>query len=295
MARSTDIYRTDLPDTQWLERMYNNRMRVPDHGDYFVRWAAESALARRSLPCELDVAYGSGPKETLDAFAAPRAGAPLVVFVHGGYWKALDKSQHSFIASAMHRLGAATVVPNYAFCPQLTVPQITLQMVHATAWAWRHAKRLNADPRRIVVMGHSAGGHAVAMLMACAWPVVDAALPANLVKAGLGLSGLYDLEPLMHVPSLQEVLRLTADQVQDASPARLPAPRHGRFVALVGGDESGEYLRLNRLLQQRWGRERVPLAQALPGLNHFSIVDALVTPGEATHRVAARLLQSVAR
>lgn len=281
----------ELPDTQWLERMYNNRMRVPDHGAYFARWAAESALARRALPCTLDVAYGDGPQERLDAFAAPRAGAPVVVFVHGGYWKALDKSQHSFIAAALHDMGAAAVVPNYAFCPRLSIPQITLQVARAVAWAWRHAASLKGSARRITVIGHSAGGHAAAMMLACAWDVFDPALPPRVVRAAMGVSGLYDLEPLMHTPSLQEVLRLTPRQVREASPARLPAPRHGRLVGVAGAQESGEYLRQNRLIQRAWGRERVPVAAALPGLNHFSIVDALARPGHRLNRMVRELLR----
>lgn len=291
MARLDESCRRDQPDTQWLERMYNNRLRVPEHGDYFARWAAESALARRSLPCELDLPYGDAPRERLDAFAAKARGAPLVVFIHGGYWRALDKSFHSFIAAALHDAGAAVVVPNYSLCPQASIPQITLQVARAVGWAWRHARELRANPARINVIGHSAGGHLAAMMLACAWKVFDAELPADVVKRAMGLSGLYDLAPLMHVPSLQEVLRLTPQQVHDASPARLPPPARGRFVAVVGGDESGEYLRQNRLLQQAWGRQRVPLATALPGLNHFSIVDALVTPGHRVHRLARELMR----
>ena len=285
MARITAPIRRELPDIQWLERMYNNRMRVPDHGDYSARWAAQSAMVRRSLPCQLDVPYGDGPRQRLDAFAARQAGAPLVVFVHGGYWKALDKSFHSFIAGAAHALGAATVIPSYTLCPQARIGDITLQMARAVAWAWRHARTLNADPRRISVVGYSAGGQLAAMMLTCAWNVLDPALPRDVVKRALGLSGLYDLQPLLHVPSLQEVLRLDPAQVAACSPARLPAPTRGQLFSLVGGDESGEYLRLNRLIQQSWGRERVPLAQVLPGLNHFSLVDALVDPKQRAHRV----------
>ncbi|HOK13164.1 MAG TPA: alpha/beta hydrolase, partial [Ottowia sp.] len=278
MARPNDSSRRDLPDIQWLERMYNNRQRVPDHGDYFARWAAESALVRRSLPCQLDVRYGDGAGETLDAFAAARPRSPIVVFIHGGYWKAMDKSQHSFVVPALRDLGAAVVVPNYALAPKVGIPDITLQMVRAVAWSWRHARTLGGDARRIVVMGHSAGGQLAAMMLACAWNRFEPALPPRLVRAALGISGLYDLQPLLHTPSLQEVLRLTPRQVQAASPARLPAPAHGRLISAVGGDESSEYLRLNRLIQQAWGRERVPVAAVLPGLNHFSILDTLATP-----------------
>lgn len=290
MSRLEDDPRHAVPDTQWLERMYNNRMRVPDHGDYFARWAAESALARRRLPCELDVPYGDGPRETLDAFPALRKGAPLAVFVHGGYWKALDKSHHSFVAASLHEAGAAVVVPNYAFCPKLTIPQITLQVARAVAWGWRHASQLGADPRRVTVIGHSAGGHMAAMMLACAWNVFDAGLPAGMVKGALGISGLYDLDPLMNTPSFQEVLRLTPQQVHTASPARLPSPSRGRFYSAVGAQESGEYLRLNRLIQQSWGRERVPVAVSLSGLNHFSILDALVKPGHRLNSLARELM-----
>ena len=290
MARPNDSSRRDLPDIQWLERMYNNRLRVPDHGDYFARWAAESALVRRSLPCQLDVRYGDGAGETLDAFAAARPRSPIVVFIHGGYWKAMDKSQHSFVVPALRDLGAAVVVPNYALAPKVGIPDITLQMVRAVAWSWRHARTLGGDARRIVVMGHSAGGQLAAMMLACAWNRFEPALPPRLVRAALGISGLYDLQPLLHTPSLQEVLRLTPRQVQAASPARLPAPAHGRLISAVGGDESSEYLRLNRLIQQAWGRERVPVAAVLPGLNHFSILDALATPRSRLHRLAAGLL-----
>ena len=290
MARLTAPIRREAPDIQWLERMYNNRMRVPDHPDYFARWAAESALVRRSLPCQLDVRYGDGAGETLDAFAAARPRSPIVVFIHGGYWKAMDKSQHSFVVPALRDLGAAVVVPNYALAPKVGIPDITLQMVRAVAWSWRHARTLGGDARRIVVMGHSAGGQLAAMMLACAWNRFDPALPPRLVRAALGISGLYDLQPLLHTPSLQEVLRLTPRQVQAASPARLPAPAHGRLISAVGGDESSEYLRLNRLIQQAWGRERVPVAAVLPGLNHFSILDTLATPRSRLHRLAAGLL-----
>lgn len=128
-----------------------------------------------------------------------------------------------------------------------------------------------------------------AMMLACAWNVFDAELPPGVVKRALGISGLYDLEPLMNTPSLQEVLRLTPQQVHTASPARLPRPAKGRFYSAVGGEESGEYLRLNRLIQQSWGRERVPVAASLTGLNHFSIVDALVKPGHRLNSMMREL------
>jgi arylformamidase len=291
MARPTHSTRRDPPDAQWLERMYNNRMRVPDHADYFARWAAESALARRHLPCGLDVAYGDAATgETLDVFPAARPGAPVVVFIHGGWWKSLDKSLHGFLVPALQGLGAAVVLPNHAPCPRVTLAQIVLQTTRAVAWAWRHARGFNGDARRLVVIGHGAGGHLAAMMLSCLWPAVDAALPRDVVKAALGISGVYDLQPIMLTPSLQEVLRLTPDQVRRASPARLPAPARGRLFSVAGGDESGEFLRHNRLIQQAWGRQRVPVAGVLPGLHHFSTLDALTRPGTRLHGLARQLL-----
>src|SRR4051794_630343 len=130
-----------LRDGPWHDRMYNNRELVPQHPEFFARWASESAKAREEGPCELDLAYGKAPGETLDVFPAPHAGAPVLVFVHGGYWRALDKQDHSFVAPAFTRHGACVVVPNYALAPAVTVPQITLQVARALAWTWHHIGR----------------------------------------------------------------------------------------------------------------------------------------------------------
>lgn len=275
---------------EWLDRMYNNRALVPDFGGYFERWAAASAEAVRSQQCVLDVAYGAGDKERLDVFAAEEPNAPVMVFVHGGYWRALDKSDVSFVAPAFTRTGACVVIPNYALAPAVTIPQITMQLVHALAWVWRHAARHGGDPERITVVGHSAGGHLAAMLQACLWPLHAAHLPPDLVKGALAISGLYDLEPIMHTPFLQSDLRLTPEQVRQASPALLPPPAQGRLYAVVGGDESPEFVRQNQLIRSAWGEQRVPVCEALTGLNHFSVLDALVDPGHRLHRLARELL-----
>ncbi len=280
-----------LSKPAWLDSMYNNRMLVPAFAQHMAQWQADSAQARLSLPCELDVAYGGQPGETLDFFPAKRSGSPVVVFIHGGYWRALDKADHSFVAPALHAAGAAVVVPNYALCPAVTIPQITLQMVRALAWTWRHAQRLNADASRITVIGHSAGGHLAAMMMACHWPAFDADLPAQLVKNALSVSGLYDLAPLARTPFLKNDLRLTAADVRRASPALLPAPAHGELYTVAGGDESAEFLRHNRLIQQAWGPQRVPVCEALPGLNHFSAVDALTQPKSQLSQLVVKLLE----
>jgi arylformamidase len=279
-------------DGAWLDRMYNNRALVPGHAEHFRKWGAESADVLRSQPRELDIRYGAGPNEHLDVFPAHEPGAPVVVFIHGGYWRSLDKRDHSFIAPAFTSEGACVVIPNYALCPEVTIPEIAMQMVRALAWTWRNAARYGGDPQRITVVGHSAGGHLAAMMLACVWPAAGNGLPGNLVKNALSISGLYDLEPIMHTPFLQSSLRLTPADARKASPALLPAPAHGTFYTVAGADESPEFLRHNELIQKAWGKERVPVCEALPGLNHFSVLEALVQPGHRLNHLALELLEA---
>ena len=280
-----------------LDRQYNNRALVPDFAEHLARWAADSVQAR-SQPCVLDLPYGSGPKETLDIFPAAgvpgTAGAPVLVFLHGGYWRGMDKADHSFVAPPFTQAGACVVVPNYALCPAVTVPQIVLQMVRALAWTWRHVAEYGGDPNRITVAGHSAGGHLAAMLLACQWQRWVPDLPPRLVRNGLSISGLYELDSIRRTPLLNPDLRLTPAQARKASPAWLPSPGlaagRGQLVSVAGGDESPAFLLHNQLIRQAWGRRVVPVCEVMPGLNHFSILGALAQPGTRVHSLAAELL-----
>jgi arylformamidase len=166
---------------------------------------------------------------------------------------------------------------------------IALQMARAVAWTWRHARDFGGDPERIVVAGHSAGGHLAAMMLSCDWPRLDPSLPAGLLRSALSLSGLFDLEPIRRTTILQPDLRLTPASVKRLSPARFPPPA-GRLACLVGGLESEEFIRQNGLLRQRWGAEVVPVCEAVEGANHFSVLDSLVRQDGAVHRHALNLL-----
>jgi len=282
----------DLRDGAWFDAMYNNRARVPEHPGILARWVADSAKARIEGPCELDLAYGTEPRERLDVFPAPNGDAPVLVFVHGGYWRALDKSDHSFVAPAFTRDGACVVIPSYTLAPAATIPQITLQVARAVAWTWHNIHRFGGDRRRIVVAGHSAGGQLAAMMLSCLWPQLDPALPRDTVCGALAISALHDLDPIMRTPHLQASLHLDSGQVQRASPARLPAPRQGTLYSVAGGAESAEYHRLNRLIQEAWGVRRVPVCELVPGRNHFSVLDALVEPNHRVHQLALDLLRA---
>lgn len=277
------------PDPAWLDAQYNNRARIPEHPQIFERWTDASALARARSLCLLDLPYGAAASETLDVFPAARNGAPVLVFIHGGYWRALDKRDVSFVAPAFLEAGAMVVLPNYALCPAVTIDHIALQLTQALAWTWRHAAEHGGDPSRIVVAGHSAGGHLAAMLLACQWARVSADLPPDLVAAALSVSGLFDLEPLRHTPFLAPDLRLAAASVARLSPAAWPAPR-GPLVAVVGGDESEEFLRQNELIRRAWGAGVVPVCEAIPGTNHLTVMHDLADTGARLHRLALGLL-----
>jgi arylformamidase len=279
-------------DPLWLDRMYNNRALVPDHAQHFLQWAQASEDARDAHPNQCDIAYGDSAMEKLDVFPASKKGAPVAVFIHGGYWRSLDKSEHSFIAPAFTNQGACVVVPNYALCPAVTLPQIVMQMVKALAWTYRNARQYGGDPNRITVIGHSAGGHLATMLLACMWPAYAKDLPADLVKNAMSISGLYDLEPVMHTPFLKDSLRLTPEQVQLSSPAWLPRPRQGKLYTLVGADESPEFLRHNGLMQTAWGKATVPVCESIAQRNHFSVLEDLSAPWTDLHALASELMLS---
>ncbi len=195
---------------QWLDAQYNNRARVPEALQHLQRWAADSALARQHLQATgqavLDVPYMADPglpaaAQTLDIFTPPahatppEGGWPVLVFIHGGYWRALDKADHSFIAppwvNAVVGPGAVVVVPNYALCPLVNVSSITAQMQQAVAWVHRHVAAHGGNPQRLTVAGHSAGGHVVGMLLSTRW--AEWGLPAQPVQHGISISGLFDL------------------------------------------------------------------------------------------------------
>lgn len=283
---------TTSPDSAWLDAQYNNRARVPDHASYFERWRAASSLARRQPGVLLDLRYGDGEGESLDLFppSVPTdRPAPVLVFIHGGYWRSLSKSDHSFVAPSFNADGALVVVPDYALAPAVSVEHITLQTARALAWVWRHIAGYGGDPQRIAVVGHSAGGHAAAMLLSCRWRQLDEALPAQLLTRAMAISGLFDLEPLRHTTILQPDLQLTRASVARLSPAFFPRPK-GRLYAVVGADESDEFLRQNSLIRDVWGPTSVPVCETLPGVNHFSILHNLADPAGRLHDLALRLL-----
>jgi len=268
----------NAPDAAFLTREYNNRELVPEHPQFFARWAADSARARGTMSCYLDRRYGDMPGETIDIFPARKGDGTCLMFIHGGYWRALDKKDHSFLAPAWVDAGVSLAVVNYDLCPHVSIDTIVQQMLRASRWLWEHAEDYGMDQDRLYVAGHSAGGHLVAMLLCALWPVYERSLPKDLWKGGIAISGLYDLRPMMQVAFLQPDLRLDEESALRLSPAFMPPATRAPLLTAVGADESGEFRRQNALLGSRW-KSVLAGDVTMRGRNHFSILDAFAEPG----------------
>ena len=256
-----------------IESEYNARARVPEHPEFFARWERDSAFVRSTLPCTLDVPYGSDPRQRLDWFPASPARGTLV-FIHGGYWRSLDRSLFSWLAAPYVAAGLNVAMPRYRLCPAVRIDEIVEDVRTAVdAIAAR-----TSGP--IVVSGHSAGGHLVGALFAT--PRGKLALDTARIAGGVSLSGLFDFAPLVHYSGNAD-FRLDAAAVErlnlhDKRPV-IAAP----LVVAVGGDESAEFQRQSRLISERWAPQARPVV-VLPGVHHFSIVDAFAERGQPLHQ-----------
>jgi len=279
-----------MTDPAFLSREYNNRELFPDHPRHFARWAETSARARSTMTCYLDRAYGASPGETLDIFPSRKGDGSALLFIHGGYWRSLDKRDFSFLAPAWVDAGVSLVVVNYDLCPKVSIERIVQQMLAASVWLYRHAEQYGMDEDRLFVSGHSAGGQLAAMMLAALWPVMDRSLPRNLYKGGLAVSGVYDLRPLVDIDWLKGDLHLDEDAALRASPAFLPPATRAPLSLAVGGLESSEFKRQNALLAQRWKRVlREDIS--MPGADHFTVVDGLGDDASALFAGARRLMK----
>ena len=252
------------------EAEYNNRARVPEHPAHIAGWARDAA-AWRETHTPRSIAYGPGVRNRIDFFPGDGTGA-IVVFVHGGYWQALDGSFFSHLAAGLNAHGVDVAIPSYDLCPDVTVEEITGEMRVAS----RELAKLG---RRLVISGHSAGGHLAACMLATDWRAYDPSLPADLVVAAYAISGLFDLGPLVRT-SINNPLRLDEATARAASPLFWKAPAHGSLDAVVGGNESAEYFRQSRTIVDTWGAAGLPTRfGTVEGANHFTAIAPLADPG----------------
>ncbi|WP_370156332.1 alpha/beta hydrolase [Ferrovibrio sp.] len=273
-----------------IEAQFNPRMSVPDFQPHFDAYVARSAAARAAIGGDYDLRYGPGPLQTYDLHRPkpPKPGAALVVLVHGGYWRGLDKNTMTFAAPLFLDAGAVVVNLNYDLCPQVTLDAIVRQMQQALAHLARKAAGWGADPARLHVIGHSAGAHLAAMMAAAPWPAGLGPQPAI---ASLGLvSGIYDLAPVLQV-SVNESIRLDAAMAARNSVMQFPPRIAGPVLVAAGGAEpegwQAQSTDFHAACRAAGTRAEMML---VPGADHFTIKFAAA---DSAHPLGAALLRQV--
>lgn len=259
-----------------FERQYSPGQLVPDSEQIMDAAAQDSARYRNRAGCRLDISYGATGRELLDVFPGDGKRCPVVLYIHGGYWRARDKSYYSFFAEPLVKAGATVVIASYSHCPHVTLDQIVRQLRGACAWVWNNIEEYGGDRHKFYVVGNSAGGQLTAMLAATEWPEVIHEMPADLIKGAMSLSGVFDLEPLL-LHSLNETLHMDTAMARRNSPIRLKPTIGGPYICAVGGAESDEFIRQSREFTQAWKDHgaQIEFVEAAER-DHFSIVSDIV-------------------
>jgi len=282
-------------DLTTLDREYNARASVADFDAEYRRYVEGSAAARAALPHQADLIYDEPSGNGLDWFAGAQGG-PVFLWIHGGYWRALAKSDQSLVAPGLVAAGVHVAVMDYSLAPAAKLDDIVHQVRAACAWVAFHAAARGADPQRLYAGGSSAGGHLTGMLLAAGWHQAYGLRPGAL-RGAIALSGLYDLEPirLSHVNAWLGLDQATARRL---SPTHLIPPPHEpapRLLASYGGLESAEFKRQTDEYAEAWSRagHRARVAPQ-PTRHHFDLVGALGDPADPLCRAAVAFMKESA-
>lgn len=253
------------------EKEYNNRARVPENPGIIASWASDSAAYREAKPPRV-IRYGEGERHTFDLFEA--SAGPAVMYIHGGYWQAVDKTFHSIHARGLNQLGVTVAVPSYDLCPNVRIGDIVEQIRAACTVL---ARETNAP---VIVSGHSAGGHLAACMLA-----TEAHVPSAYV-----ISGVFELAPLIGT-TINDKLGLDAAEAEALSPLFWPAPEGKILDAVVGGTESEEFLRQSAAMVTAWREDGVNTRyEEIEDANHFTVIAPLA---DANSAMCERLKQLV--
>ncbi len=265
-------------DQETLNREYAIRDSVPleEFEATIARYGNESAKARESLNCLEDVPYGDGADEIMDIFPAT-GGAPLFVFIHGGYWRMLSHKESSFMAPNLVAKGAAVATVNYSLAPAVTLDEIVRQCRAAIAFLHANAATYGADPDRIHICGNSAGGHLVGMLAAGGWHA-EFGVPEDVIKSVCAVSGLHDLEPV-RLSNANEWARLDEVSARRNSPIHHLPERGCPLIVSHGGNETAEFKRQTIEYADAWRAKGFTCEHIdCSSFNHFDIVFDLNDP-----------------
>jgi arylformamidase len=229
---SDQLYKGFRPDE--MEYQYNPRESVPEYSELAKVRAAQANKVRETAKSWLNISYGSSPRETLDIYAADKPGGPVLVYIHGGYWRSGSKEDNCNFVPTFTKRGATVVLVEYDLCPQVTVTGIVRQTRASIAWVCHNIMRYSGDPSRIFVAGHSAGSHLTAMALAHDW--TKEGLPQDCIKGAVATSGVFDLDMVMKI-SVQEQVRMTPEDAKLNSPLLNPPKVKCPLVVAVGSAE----------------------------------------------------------
>ncbi len=270
--------------------LYNPRLTVAEFPQIIERWQRQSEKARAALDGYLDVPYGPDESETMDIFRSKGPSKGLLMFIHGGYWRAFDKKDLTFVAPALAGAGVTVAIPNYALCPKVQVRDIVRQMVQACAWLYRNGTNFGAPAFRLHLCGHSAGGHLAAMMLACLWPTYSRDLPRKVVQAAMSISGVYDLRDIVKVATVNTDVRLKEESALEVSPAFLPPATDAPLYTAVGEKENEGFHIQNRLIATNW--KMVHKADLVcTGENHFTALDQFSDPNSLLFRAVLEMME----
>jgi arylformamidase len=268
------LYR-DFATQEELDAQYNLNAMLPEAAARYEAFCwRESEGVRAALDHRLDVPFGPTIAEHVDVYPAGEY-APVLVYVHGGFWCLRTSKEFGFVARGPVSRGVATVVTNYDLCPRVTIDEIVRQTRAAVAWAHKNAASFGGDPDRIYVAGHSAGGHLVAMLLATDWEG-EYGLPGNVIKGATAISGLYDLAPFPYT-FLQPKLQLGYDQIFRNSPILHIPDASPPLLVAYGDNETDEFKRQSEEHLDAWGARGLRGERLiLQGKNHYEVIDGFL-------------------
>jgi arylformamidase len=277
-----------FPSLDAINEAYNPRLRAVNLDASLRHYAEQSEAARRSHPYIAGVPYGPTLAETLDIVPARRPGAPVFLYIHGGYWRANAARDFSHMALGPHALGYTTVLVDYALCPAVTLDEIVRQVRAAAIWVIRHIDQHGGDPQRIVIGGHSAGGHLGAMLLCTPWQE-RYGLPADPFAGAVLVSGLFDIAPLRY-SYLQPAIQLDEGLVARNSPRHQVRPSRTPLVLSWGTLEQPSFEQQSTQMHRAW-LDKNNYAELLPLTNadHFTAIEGFEKPEsflcDALHRL----------
>jgi arylformamidase len=264
------------------------RVAVPDHETWLAEDFTASAAMRGRIAHHRNARYGPGPLQLFDLFPARKPDAPIVAFIHGGYWRSLSKDHYGFIAEPLVEAGAAVALMDYDLCPAIDLATVVEQVAASIDWLRTQGPALNGDPDRLILAGNSAGAHLAAMMMSRRWNDAPA---GGFIKGAVLVTGIYDIMPVTRI-QVREDVHLTPEDIVRLSPQHLEIEAAAPAVVAVGGDEPELWIDQSR----RYHRKRVDAGlesefMVLPGHHHFSVTRALAEPDNPLFRSMLRLLE----